>query len=182
MFWYEGVGIRPVEVEDLESIRHLRNEESTWKYLTHVKQINEYEQKEWFKRISINTDEAYYTVVAEERLGDAPVSGEGDFLGIARMRNIDVTNRSIQVGCDIMPDKRGLGWGTKTFHVILKYCFDYLNMHRVWLCVVENNDVAIRLYYNVGFKEEGKYRDAIFRDGKYLDYIVMSILEDEYKK
>jgi len=41
--------------------------------------------------------------------------------------------------------------------------------------------VAKRLYEKVGFKEEGIMREAIFRNGVYHDYVVMSILEDEYR-
>jgi RimJ/RimL family protein N-acetyltransferase len=65
--------------------------------------------------------------------------------------------------------------------MLLKYCFDYLGMHRVWLCVLDTNEVGIKLYVNSGFKLEGKYREAIWRDGGWHDYIVMSLLEGDYR-
>jgi len=180
MFWHNGIGFRPVEEEDLENIRVLRNEPSTWVFLTFLGQINKLEQKEWFLKISRDPSVAYYTLVKEEK--DFPISYPGDFLGIIRMDEINVHNRSIRVGADIVPVERGKGYGTKALGAILKFCFDHLGVHRVWLCVLENNEVAIKLYKNAGFKEEGKLRGAIWRNGKWNDYVVMSILEGEYRK
>ena len=98
------------------------------------------------------------------------------------MDEVDHINRSIRVGADVVPALRGKGFGKAIYSAIKKYCFDYLNMHRVWLAVLEANERAIGLYRKVGFKEEGRYREAVFRDGRYQDYILMSILEVEYRK
>lgn len=179
MFWHNGIGFRPVEEEDLNSIRKLRNDPSTWLQLTSIGQINKAKQKEWFERICRDSKVEYYSLVKEQT--SFPVSFPGDFLGIIRMDEIDVHNRSIRVGADIVPEERGKGYGTRALQAILEYCFNQLGMHRCWLCVLEDNKIARKLYKNMGFKEEGKYREAIWRNGKWHDYIVMSILEEEYK-
>jgi RimJ/RimL family protein N-acetyltransferase len=45
---------------------------------------------------------------------------------------------------------------------------------------MENNTIAINLYTKMGFCLEGTQRQAIFRDGKYVNYLMMSILKEEY--
>ena len=95
---------------------------------------------------------------------------------------IDKANRSIRVGADIVRELRGQGYGRKVYRLLKKYCFDYLNMHRVWLAVLDTNEAGRRLYESEGFEVEGRYREAIFRDGKYHDYILMSILEQQYRR
>ena len=179
MFWHEGVGFRPIEERDLELIRELRNEPTTWMSLTTVGQISTGQQQTWFEGLVRDSSRAYYTAVKEYQ--EFPVSSEGEFLGIVRMDEIDRINRSIRVGLDIIPEKRGQGYGTRLMRAIIKYCFDMLNMHRVWLCVLDNNEVARKLYNNTGFKTEGIEREAVFRDGRYHDYHIMSILENEYR-
>jgi RimJ/RimL family protein N-acetyltransferase len=47
--------------------------------------------------------------------------------------------------------------------------------------VFENNPRAIRAYEKAGFVHEGRLRQAEFKDGKYIDILVMSILKDEFK-
>jgi len=54
-------------------------------------------------------------------------------------------------------------------------------VHRIWLAVLDTNDAGRKLYETEGFQVEGKYREGVFRDGKYRDYILMSILEQEYR-
>ena len=107
-------------------------------------------------------------------------SDDISFIGMIRTDEIDWINRSIRVGGDIRPELWGQGYGHKMFALIKKYCFDYLNMHRLWLLVLETNERAIAVYKSAGFVEEGRQRQAIYRDGRYLDYVMMSLLEDDY--
>jgi UDP-4-amino-4,6-dideoxy-N-acetyl-beta-L-altrosamine N-acetyltransferase len=171
VFGLNGIFLRVIEEKDIDPIRQLRNDPSTWMHLTDITLLSAKTQQRWYDSLSSRNDRKYFV------LGDE----EHEFLGIIRLDEIDQTNRSIRVGCDIVPAFRGQGFGTKAFQLIKKYCFDYLNMHRLWLAVLETNHVAIRLYEKHGFRVEGRYREAIFRDGKYLDYIIMSLLEREYR-
>ena len=47
---------------------------------------------------------------------------------------------------------------------------------RIELHVFARNDRAIRLYQALGFVEEGRRREAVIRDGEYLDDLVMGLL------
>ncbi|MBI3978494.1 MAG: GNAT family N-acetyltransferase [Chloroflexi bacterium] len=171
MFQCDSICLRVVEENDLELMRQLRNDPSTWINLTDIDLIDAESQRRWFRGLAERRDRKYFVVCDDDH----------PFLGIVRMDEIDRLNRSIRVGCDIVPTLRGRGYGTKAFTAILKYCFDFLNMHRVWLAVLEYNQVARRLYERQGFRVEGRYRAAIFRDGRYHDYLIMSILEEEYR-
>ncbi len=171
MFTYQGISIRVVEQRDLERIRVLRNDPSTWIYLTDVLFVSAPAQERWFAKISESTDRKYFIVY----------DAVHEFIGIVRCDEIDHLNRSMRIGCDIVPELRGKGYGSRVFDLLLNYCFDFMNMHRLWLLVIDTNQAAIRLYTNKGLREEGRYREALFRDGHYHDYITMSILEDEYR-
>ena len=62
----------------------------------------------------------------------------------------------------------------------LKICFYELNLHRVGLDVISYNKAAIELYKKMGFRMEGCMREAVQRDGKCFDRIIMGILRDEW--
>lgn len=171
MFHFGDITLRSIEERDLEKLRILRNLPDTWMYLTDPTLIDAENQKKWFQSLQGRADRKYFSLCAPGH----------DLLGVVRMDEIDKQNRSIRVGCDIVADQRGKGWGQKAYGAILKYCFDELNNHRVWLCVLDFNQAAIAVYKKAGFKDEGKYREAVFRNGKYHDYLVMSVLEQEYR-
>jgi len=178
MYVFKELGFRPLEKEDLEAVRELRNDPTTWAALTSIGQISRAGQERWFEMLQHDTGRAYFSVFEVKR--DHPVMYYGDMVGVIRMDEIDINNRSVRVGCDVMPTMRGKGWGTMIMESILDFTFRQWNMHRAWLCVKSDNNIAHRLYTSAGFKEEGRMRAAIYRDGEYTDYIVMSILRDEY--
>lgn len=171
MFAYGSLNLRVIEERDLEPIRNLRNDQSTWMNLTDIIQIDDISQRRWFDSLRGRTDRLYFVLC----------DSDNDFVGLVRMDEIDRVNRSMRVGCDIALNLRGKGFGTRAYFTILKYCFDFQNSHRVWLAVLEYNATAQKIYKKNGFQVEGRYREAIFRNGKYHDYIIMSVLEPEYR-
>jgi RimJ/RimL family protein N-acetyltransferase len=57
--------------------------------------------------------------------------------------------------------------------------FRDLNLHRISLQVFATNKRAITTYERAGFRHEGTMRQAAFIDGRFVDVVVMGILEGE---
>lgn len=76
----------------------------------------------------------------------------------------------------------GRGIGTLITKQILKIGFENYNLNRIMLTVSEHNYGGINAYKKAGFKEEGRLREANYRNGKYHDKLVMSVLKDEWEK
>lgn len=171
MFRHNDVYIRAIEEYDLSWLADCRNNPETWKYLGTFDFSNFEKQLNWWKISSLDKTKAYFILCSEDETR----------IGFVRMDEIDHFNKSIRVGGDIYPSFRGKGYGTKMYELLLEYCFRQLNMNRVWLFVLNFNKVAIELYSKMGLQIEGIQRKAVFRDGVYNDYIMMSILRSEYK-
>jgi RimJ/RimL family protein N-acetyltransferase len=75
----------------------------------------------------------------------------------------------------------GKGYGRDAVHTLLDYAFRHRNAHKVWLEVLADNERAIRAYKSCGFVEEGRIRDNAWRDGEYVDELIMGILRDEWE-
>lgn len=73
----------------------------------------------------------------------------------------------------------GRGFGTEAARLVLKYAFDKLNLETVYLGVNSENQRAIRSYEKAGFIREGVRRQIIFRNGRYYDALMMSVLRNE---
>lgn len=170
MFKWEGVCIRPVEKADLVKLFELRADPRVRLKLGSIEMGGMEDQMKWFEEMSNDPSSRYYVYFSDEI----------DFIGIVRMDEIDWINRGIRVGGDILPEFQGRGYGSQMFELIKKYCFHYLGMHRIWLLVLATNDVAYKLYRCTGFNEEGRQREAIYRDGQFLDYIMMSMLSTSF--
>lgn len=77
-------------------------------------------------------------------------------------------------------DYWGNGYGTDAMQVILRYAFTELNLYRLTLEVFEYNPRAIQSYLKAGFKEEGRIRKSVLREGTRWDVIVMGILREDW--
>ena len=92
-----------------------------------------------------------------------------------------VQHGSTEIGIGIHRDFQGMGYGKETLNWVLDWAFNYANLHRVGLTVYEWNDGAYALYKNVGFREEGRKREALYKTGRRWDEIIMSMLVHEWR-
>ncbi|MBG9617569.1 GNAT family N-acetyltransferase [Bacillus cereus] len=106
---------------------------------------------------------------------------EDRLIGFVAIHGIEWNNRTglLAIGIGDAND-RGKGYGKEAIHLILKYAFYELNLHRVGLDVISYNKAAIALYKKIGFQMEGCMIEAVQRDGKCFDRIIMGILRDEW--
>jgi len=79
-----------------------------------------------------------------------------------------------------VPEYRGKGYGRKSYEMVLEYLFKHMNMHTVYLRVIDMNQRARSLYEKVGFELTGRFPEFIYRDGKYRDYLLMSMTRQMY--
>ncbi|MEW5983831.1 MAG: GNAT family protein [Acidobacteriota bacterium] len=107
----------------------------------------------------------------------------GRLVGVCGLHRIDTKNRHAEFGIFIgESDARGKGLGSEATALIIRYGFDTLNLHRVWLRVYEDNKPALKAYEKVGFRREGLLRQDSFRRGRYWNTIVMGLLRADWKK
>jgi len=74
----------------------------------------------------------------------------------------------------------GKGYATEAMELIIEYGFNQLNLNMIYLGVVQFNERAAALYKRVGFVEEGRLRQRVYRDGSYHDELSMSMLRTEW--
>tara|TARA_B100001250_G_scaffold407934_1_gene429504 strand:- start:11 stop:556 length:546 start_codon:yes stop_codon:yes gene_type:complete len=73
------------------------------------------------------------------------------------------------------------GYAFEGSKLVLNHAFNNLNLHRVYLGVVEWADSAIKLYEKLGFQYEGSFRDAFWANGQYYNQKNYSLLKTDFK-
>lgn len=142
------------------------------KYLTGtVYPVSEIEHEGWFE--SKLSDKINKVFGIEE-------STTKSFIGIIGLAKTDFINRNTEIYIYIGDEKHwGKGFGSDAVNTLVQFIFKELNLHRVSLVVFSYNKRAISTYEKVGFSYEGVLRESLYRDGKYHDKIIMSIIKDE---
>ena len=93
---------------------------------------------------------------------------DGDVLiGHVSLHDIDHLNRNAFLGIFIGEEKhRGKGYGDEAIRLVLNYGFKTLNLHNIMLSVHADNYAGINCYKKAGFRESGRRREWVFKDGK----------------
>lgn len=166
-YWKGEYSFRPVTEPDLLLLAHHRNQYETWANLTSPLPVLLHRQKKWLEEMG----SSYLYFIGTWQKKD---------VGVLRLTDIDWVNRNAAVGLDIFEDFRGGGHAKPLFALLCDYCFSQLGMNRLWLMVMDGNDRARSVYEWAGFKVEGRMRSHLFRDGAFVDYIIMGILKEEW--
>ncbi|GIO22782.1 hypothetical protein J11TS1_13630 [Oceanobacillus sp. J11TS1] len=108
---------------------------------------------------------------------------DNDFpVGIVELVEINFIHRNCEIQIIIKPEFGGKGYAKYAFQETIKYAFEILNMHKVYLYVDTENDKAFHIYESQGFKVDGNFREHFYTNGTYRDAYLMSILKREWLK
>lgn len=167
--------LREVERKDLLQINSWRNNPDLIDLLgAPYRFINIDVDTKWYENYMANRNSTIRCAIVEE--------GKDNILGLVSLVSIDFMNQSaefhIMIG-DVQNQNKGIG--TFAVQAILKHAFQNLNLHRVELTVLETNHRAQHLYEKCGFKREGIKRKAKYKNGKFVDMYLYSILREEFK-
>jgi diamine N-acetyltransferase len=96
-------------------------------------------------------------------------------IGLIYLKNIKWEYRNCEIGIVIYDkNSRGMGYGKDALETALRFVFEDMNMHLIYLHVAQGNINAIELYKKLGFIAEGILRDRYYKNNSYQNLIIMS--------
>jgi RimJ/RimL family protein N-acetyltransferase len=169
----EKVKLVPLDSKNIPIFLKWINDIEITQFLLINRPTTREEEEAWFATIKEKKDTYYFSII---------VKNEETLIGNCSF-DVDWKNRVGNVGILIgEKEYHNQGYGTEALNLVNKFAFEELNMNRMELTVHAFNVRAQQCYKKVGFKEEGRRRQAIFAHGKHHDSILMSILQEEWKE
>lgn len=169
------VMLRAVEEEDLEMLRQLTNSPDFEKMIIGWSfPISKKEQTEWFQKCKNDLSCIRYIIETEE---DGAV-------GMIGLKNIDWKN-GIADGLGMRIAKKEVrtkGLATDAWMTLMRYAFDELRLNRINGMALAYNEISLHVCQKVGFKIEGTQRCAIYKNGVYVDVVLLGCLKSDYKE
>ncbi|RAJ33467.1 GNAT family N-acetyltransferase [Pedobacter cryoconitis] len=101
-------------------------------------------------------------------------------IGNISLQNVSWIDRNAEIAF-LLGDKTFWGKGImeEAAILILKHGFRILNLHRIYCGTSAENLGMQKLAKKIGMIQEGLRRDAIFKQGKYIDIMEFGILSNE---
>lgn len=108
------------------------------------------------------------------------LKSSAEHVGNVSLQKIDRGNESAELAI-LIGEKAawGLGVGTDAYRLLIDYGFNELNLNRICSGQTTRNSAMIRVCEKVGMKKEGVLRQAMVKNGEYLDVVIYAILRGE---
>ncbi|ROS73514.1 GNAT family N-acetyltransferase [Cellulomonas sp. PhB143] len=179
----EMMHLRPTEARDADRMWESVQDPEASRQTGRTRRYDRSEIDAWCADVSDMPDRYDWAITPGAVRDGALVSDE--MIGEIVLDDIRDATRAARLSMLMLPNYRGRGYGSEAIYEVLRFAFaaapEGLGLHRVELDVLDINPRARSLYETLGFREEGRKRDA-YRDGDgFCDAIMMSILEDEFR-
>ncbi|WP_341322793.1 GNAT family protein [Solibacillus sp. FSL H8-0523] len=168
------VYLRAFEHSDISFLNTIRNNDTLYQTTTGNKYyISSEHDKKWIEdKIFNNYNQLYLVICSSE--SQQP-------LGYVCANNIDYINRKAEWGGLIVTNElNSKGIGTDAGYLLLDHLFGELGMNMVYAYVNENNKASYRLSEKYGFKKDGLIRNFVYKQNRFHNVYVFSILKSEY--
>lgn len=101
-------------------------------------------------------------------------------IGCGMIAHIDSYNKRCDLGISLgwNQDNWGKGYASEALQSVIQFCFTELGLNRIGAEIYEFNTRSIRLFERNGFQREGVKRQFIFKDGRFKDEYIYSLLRE----
>ncbi len=171
----ERVRLRAVERDDVLKFHEWVNDPEVTRGLAMYLPMSLADEENWVNSLA-NRDQKEKPLAIEVRKGK-----NWKLIGNCGVFSIDSVNSSAELGI-MIGDKTewNKGYGSEIMSLLVRHCFETLNLNRAYLKVYTENIRAVRSYEKAGFVLEGRLREAVYKHGKYDDVLIMSVLRSEW--
>jgi ribosomal protein S18 acetylase RimI-like enzyme len=155
--------IRKAKREDWRAILNIQQSDSVFPYIGHPRRPTKRRVRErWLERL------------AEPRVLTLVAVSDGEVVGYIRLKRGEGLGSHVgEISTvAVRPDFQMRGIGGQLMEEVLEVA-DGFGLRRLRLTVHEDNDIAIRLYRRMGFEIEGREREAVRREGRFIDLLIM---------
>ncbi len=166
------IDLRPLSLQDVEGdyVGWLNDREVT-AFNSHGATV--YTKEKAIEYINSVTDNPIFLVLA------IVAKDLGKHIGNISLQNIDAHNQSAEFAI-LIGNKEywAKGVGFEAASLLIEHGFSKLNLHRIYCGTSEKNIGMQKLAKKLGMTEEGRRKDAMFKNGEFVDVIEYGLVRN----
>lgn len=170
-----GYGVKLDTIDKVaDDARGWRNEPEIYDWCRQVGLIDEKHHEGWLNSVMGSQRDQMFSIVAGK-----------NYVGVCGLTSISFIHRTAELSyyCAVSHQQEvGRDFGKSVLKTLCAYAFNGLGMNRVWGDSFEGNIVALSNLSDLGFKRDGILRQSYYKNGKYINSVVQSLLRSEYEE
>ncbi|WDF61450.1 GNAT family N-acetyltransferase [Flavobacterium sp. KACC 22758] len=168
----ERLLLRRITNDDVNEVFELRSNPETMKFIPRP-------------LVKDNEDALQHIAMIEEKIETniginwaITLKDNPKLLGIIGYYRMQPENYRAEIGYMLSPDFHGKGIIPEAVNVLLKYGFENLKLHSIEAVIDPENYASEKVLQKCGFVKEAHLREAEFWEGKFLDKVIYSLLNN----
>jgi RimJ/RimL family protein N-acetyltransferase len=159
---------------DTEAVCEWMNDREVLRFLPMTVPINRFREEEFLKTLYQDVVNLHLGIVRRE---------DQKLIGTVSLADLDVISRHARLSL-IIGEKAswGRGFGREADLLMVRYGFEFLNLHRVYAYVLAGHEASMKVLQELHFAQEGILRQHIYRDGRYHDVVIMGLLRHAHEE
>ncbi len=150
-FDFKRIRLKPLEKEDIELLRLLRNQEKEY-FATH-QEIKKEDQDIWFESYLKKENDIMFKIVKKDK--------PKEFIGAIALYDIDWENKISEFGRVVVDKEKApeKGIGTEATKAVCLFGFEVLKLNKIKGEILKSNGRIIKVDQRVGFSIVGEQDD-----------------------
>lgn len=168
------VYLRRFESEDLEFVNGIVSENGIFaQTLANARYASKDHNLQFLNNAMSSNDPLYLVICLSE--SKLPI-------GYLSVRDFDRINQKVKfAGIMISNVYSGKGYASEAACLMVDFLFSEQNIHKIYGYWLESNTPSIRIAEKLGFNKDGLLRDEVYKNGKYNNAYIMSLLSSEWE-
>ena len=160
--------LRKLEESDLDRIWEWIHRPDIYLAIGMQVPVSKSAQKRWFDDLDRSNSKIVFAICLSEN---------NNHVGNVSLDLIDYRHRNARLSIFVSDhDLRGKGIGSKAMKLLIEYAFTFLNLHRIYCKTTAGDERIANFYKRLGFEIEGQLREHEYIKGKYLDKIMLGLI------
>lgn len=107
------------------------------------------------------------------------LKNQNQVIGTIDLYELDAHHSRAGVG--ILVDKafRAQGYSKQALELVIRYAFDFLNLHQIFAHIAESNTVSLNLFSQLGFESTSKLKSWLKINNKLEDMHILQLFNKE---
>lgn len=160
--------LRKADLKDIEALYEIKNDKKAAALLGGFSNgYSKMDIESWIVSHNNNKNEVLYLIETVE---------ESKVIGHVGLYEIDFRTRKAEFAILIAGEtNQGKGYGSLCINFMIDYAFNELNIRKITLSLLSENERAKSIYKKKGFIQEGYLKEDQYKNGKYRDIILMAL-------
>ncbi len=166
----ELITLRALEPDDIDLLYTWENSEEIWTVSHTLAPFSKH-------TLALYIQQADKDIYESKQLRMMIENSEGTTVGSIDLFDFDPFHSRVGIGILVYrPEDRSKGVATAALNLMIRYCFEKLNLHQIYANILTDNDISMKLFLKAGFVLAGSKKEWIREGGMWKDENLLQLI------